>query len=75
MPGCILAPQRVETPNLGVSTTAPPSSQSLGIVPRKFASIGVVINQYKRICTIEIRKINSSFAWQSRFYDRIIRAD
>ena len=35
--------------------------------------LGVIINQYKRICTIESRKINPDFAWQSRFYDHIIR--
>ena len=34
--------------------------------------IGVIINQYKRICTINARKIDRDFAWQSRFYDRII---
>ena len=37
--------------------------------------LGVIINQYKRICTINARKIYPSFAWQSRFHDRIIRND
>ena len=74
-PGRVLTPQRVETPKLGVSTTTTSSSPLTGIESRKCASIGVVVNQYKRICTIETRKINSSFAWQSRFYDRIIRDD
>ncbi len=32
-----------------------------------------MINQYKRICTINARKINPDFAWQPRFYDHIIR--
>jgi REP element-mobilizing transposase RayT len=35
--------------------------------------LGVVLNQYKRKCTIECRKINLNFGWQSRFYDNIIR--
>lgn len=35
--------------------------------------LGVVINQYKRICTIEARKIQPDFAWQARFYDRIMK--
>ena len=39
---------------------------------RKF---GIIINQYKRICTINARKINPDFAWQSRFYDHVIRND
>ncbi len=36
-------------------------------------TIGVIINQYKRICTINARKANSDFGWQSRFHDHIIR--
>ena len=39
----------------------------------KSKTIGNVINQFKRICTIEIRKHDPSFAWQPRFYDHIIR--
>lgn len=56
----------VETPKLGVSTkTANWMSGCLG----------VIINQYKRICTIEIKKQSNLaiFAWQSRFYDHVIR--
>jgi len=55
-----------ETPNLGVSTEK---------TTIKRATIGVIINQFKRICTIIIRKQNPDFAWQSRFYDHIIRND
>lgn len=36
-------------------------------------TIGSIINQYKRICTINARKIHSDFAWQTRFHDHIIR--
>ena len=35
--------------------------------------LGVVINQFKRKCTIECRKLNTAFGWQSRFHDIIIR--
>ena len=59
----------VETPNLGVSTTTMASKKW------KPASLGVIINQYKRICTINARKIHADFAWQSRFHDHIIRND
>jgi len=31
------------------------------------------INQYKRICTINARKIDAGFDWQPRFHDHIIR--
>ena len=49
----------VETPNLGISTTTMASKKW------KPASLGVIINQYKRICTINARKIHADFAWQS----------
>jgi len=39
----------------------------------KPGTLGVIINQYKRICTIKIRKQFPGFGWQSRFHDRIIR--
>ncbi|MDT0685077.1 transposase [Autumnicola psychrophila] len=39
----------------------------------KPGTLGVIINQYKRICTIHARKINPNFAWQTRFHDIIIR--
>jgi len=35
--------------------------------------LGVIINQYKRACTINARKIHADFAWQTRFHDHIIR--
>ncbi len=38
-------------------------------------TLGVVLNQYKRICTIAARKIHADFAWQPRFHDHIIRTD
>jgi REP element-mobilizing transposase RayT len=61
----------VETPKLGVST------QTGGDKNDKWkpGNLGVIVNQYKRICTIQSRKINPDFAWQSRFYEHIIRDD
>ena len=59
------APKTVDAPNLGASTDAK-KNWSPG-------SLGVIINQYKRICTIHARKINPQFAWQPRFYDIIIK--
>jgi REP element-mobilizing transposase RayT len=55
-----------ETPGSGVSTAAAAKKWKAG-------NLGVIINQYKRICTIKAQKINAGFAWQPRFYDHIIR--
>ena len=33
----------------------------------------IIINQFKRICTIHARKIHADFGWQPRFHDHIIR--
>jgi hypothetical protein len=74
----------VETPNLGVSTVVPnhvttnnPPANN-GKTTAASAKwnpeiLGSIINQYKRICTINARKINPGFSWQSRFHDHIIR--
>jgi len=39
----------------------------------KPGTLGVIINQYKRTCTINARRIHADFGWQSRFHDHIIR--
>jgi len=61
---------RIETPKLGVSTE---DLKKPGNPKWKTGSLGVIINQYKRVCTIEARKINRNFLWQSRYYEHIIR--
>ena len=38
-------------------------------------TLGVIINQYKRIVTIKARETDPNCAWQSRFNDHIIRND
>lgn len=54
----------------------PPKSKSGGKNEQwKPGTLGVIINQYKRICTIHARKTHSEFGWQPRFYDIIIRND
>jgi putative transposase len=55
-----------ETPKLGVSTAGKNENW-------KSNSVGSIINSYKRIITINARKICSDFGWQSRFYDHVIR--
>ncbi len=67
----------VETPKLGVSTNANTNTNmntaNANMNHWKPGNLGVVINQYKRACTIQSRKTNPDFAWQPRFYDRVIR--
>jgi len=63
---------------LGVSTETSsmnPQMLKTANASKKWKSntIGSIINQYKRICTINARKIHTDFAWQSRFHDHIIR--
>ena len=63
----------VETPNLGVSTGTDPET---GTDPDKknTPNIGIIINQYKRICTIRIRESYPGIIiWQTRYHDHIIR--
>jgi putative transposase len=62
----------VETPRRGVSTeTRRGVSTSNNWQPN---SLGSIINQFKSICTKRIRAAGyTDFAWQSRFYDHIIR--
>jgi REP element-mobilizing transposase RayT len=66
-----------QTPKLGYDAQTPKLGVSNKIVSEKWksGSLGVIINQYKRACTIYAKKIHTEFAWQSRFYDHIIRND
>ena len=57
----------------GVSTNA--DDGNAGDLNHKWkpSILSVIINQYKRICTIHARKTNPDFVWRSRFCDHIIR--
>ncbi len=64
----------VETPNLDVSTDTDNNCRTAAATKKwKSGTLGVIINQYKRIVCIESREIDADFAWQSRFHDHIIR--
>lgn len=70
----------LETPKLGVSTdptTDPTTANRTAAASEKWnpGTLGVILNQYKRICTIRAREIQAGFGWQSRFHDHIIRND
>ena len=60
---------QTETPNLGVSIPAETPESGVSTGP----AIGIIINQFKRICTIETRDAKLKFVWQPRFHDHIIR--
>ena len=59
------SPARASTPN---KERTIPASQKW-----QPNSLGSIINQYKRTCTINARKTLPQFAWQPRYYDHIIR--
>jgi len=68
----------VETPKLGVSTEGVDivgKSKNKGNPNWKSNSIGSIINQYKRICTIKAKLFGLDLVWQPRFYDHIIRSE
>jgi putative transposase len=63
----IIIIEPVETSRRDVSTTTTPSRLKAG-------SLGAIIGQVKSICTKRIWAIGyTDFAWQTRFYDHIIR--
>lgn len=74
-------PMPVQTPSgvssktscstLGISSQK--KDEALGNPKWKAGTLGVIINQYKRIVTINARKINPNFKWKSRFHDHIVR--
>ena len=60
----------VETPNFGVSLQV-----KSGNPYWKSNSIGSIVNQFKRICTIKAKSLGLELLWQPRFYDHIIRSE
>ena len=67
-----------ETPKLGVSTEGVDiagKSKNRGNPNWKSNSIGSIINQYKRICTIKAKLFGLDLVWQPRYYDHIIRSE
>jgi putative transposase len=72
----IISPGKLlKAPNLGASTDSTKiiSPGKLLQAPKLgAATIGLIINQFKRICTITIKTRGFDFAWQSRFHDHII---
>jgi putative transposase len=57
-----------QTANLAVSTNTIAASAKW-----KPGTLGVILNQYKRIVKINACKIHADFAWQTRFHDHIIQ--
>ena len=70
-----LLPGDVGAPRL--STEAPRRDVSTGTVATLRAhSLGAIIGQFKGACTRRIRAAGiSDFAWQPRFWDRVIRSE
>jgi putative transposase len=67
-------PQPFPIYRISTDTPQKPKPKNGGkIAEWKPGTIGVIINQYKRMVTIQNRKINPNFAWQSNYHDHIIR--
>ncbi len=56
-------------------SNVPNKNQFMSNISPKPGSVSTIIRSYKSIVTKHARKINPVFAWQSRFYDHIIRND
>lgn len=66
----------IETPLSNNETVSPKCRRTFNASQKwKTDTLGVVVNQYKRMVTIHARQIVPDFGWQSRFYDHIIRND
>lgn len=70
--GIVIIDNPVETPYMGVL-----DEKINPVINKKWkpGTLGVIINQFKRIVTINARKINPDFEWQTRFHDHIVRND
>lgn len=71
----VIITHKVETPRRGVST--PRHAQTMAASKKwKANTLGSIIGQFKGKCTRLIRAQGySDFAWQTRFYDHIIRSE
>jgi len=58
----VIAGASHETPHRGVSTGG-----------WKSGSLGAIVGQFKSVCTKRIRAGGYDFAWQPRYFDRVIR--
>ncbi len=47
--------------------------RAMSKISPKHGTLPVIIRSYKSAVTKQARKINPSFAWQERYYDRVIR--
>ena len=68
----------IASPSLQIQTKIPDKKDIAGGFtgnknPMFHENISRVIRWYKGRCSFEIGKINSNFAWQTRFHDHIIR--
>ncbi len=59
--------------NIPLQRNIPQKNKKMAIISPKTGSISTVIRSYKSVVTKNARIINPDFAWQTRFYDHIIR--
>ena len=77
--GIIIINENVKTTGSVVSGNIKPNNERTHRVVSttlKANSLSSIIGQFKSVCTKKINKLgNLGFAWQTGFYDRIIRND
>ena len=72
----ILILNSLETLHCNVCTTAPNGAISkMSQISPKSGSVSTIIRSYKSVVSKHAHFINQNFAWQDRFYDRIIRTE
>lgn len=68
--GIIVIHDSVETSRRGVSDTQTIKGET---GQRPVSTLGSIIGQFKSVCTKRVWAANHDFAWQTRFYDHVIR--
>src|SRR5512133_3182242 len=59
-----------ETPKLGDTATVKNKNPLW-----KSKSIGSIVNQFKRVCTIKTKTLGLDLQWQPRYYDHIVHSE
>lgn len=74
----ILILNKIDVPNdvrVMIEEIPTEKNKQMSNISPKSGSVSTIIRSYKSVVTKNARKIDTSFTWQSRFYDHIIRSN